>query len=102
MKRLLQDNFADLNNYLFEFVDKAEKKIVLMIDEVDKSSNNQLFLSFLGLLRDKFIKAQADRDKTFYSVILAGVHDVKNLKLKLRDDGEHKYNSPWNIARQNL
>ncbi len=94
------DNFADLNNYLFEFVDKAERKIVLMIDEVDKSSNNQLFLSFLGLLRDKFIKAQADRDKTFYSVILSGVHDVKNLKLKLRDDEEHKYNSPWNIASE--
>ncbi|RCW58348.1 AAA-like domain-containing protein [Halanaerobium sp. ST460_2HS_T2] len=94
------DNFADLNNYLFEFVDKAERKIVLMIDEVDKSSNNQLFLSFLGLLRDKFIKAQAERDKTFYSVILSGVHDVKNLKLKLRDDEEHKYNSPWNIASE--
>ena len=94
------DNFADLNNYLFEFVDKAEKKIVLMIDEVDKSSNNQLFLSFLGLLRDKFIKAQVDRDKTFYSVILSGVHDVKNLKLKLRSDEEHKYNSPWNIASE--
>jgi hypothetical protein len=94
------DNFADLNNYLFEFVDKAEKRIVLMIDEVDKSSNNQLFLSFLGLLRDKFIKSQADRDKTFYSVILSGVHDVKNLELKLRDDEEHKYNSPWNIASE--
>ncbi|MFW6001688.1 MAG: AAA-like domain-containing protein [Halanaerobium sp.] len=94
------DNFADLNNYLFEFVDRAEKKIVLMVDEVDKSSNNQLFLSFLGLLRDKFIKAQADRDKTFYSVILSGVHDVKNLKLKLRSDEEHKYNSPWNIASE--
>ena len=43
---------------------------------------------------------QADRDKTFYSVILSGVHDVKNLKLKLRDDEEHKYNSPWNIASE--
>ena len=37
-------------------------------------------------------------DKTFHSVILAGVHDVKNLKLKLRPDEERKYNSPWNIA----
>ncbi|WP_290768332.1 GxxExxY protein [Halanaerobium sp.] len=43
---------------------------------------------------------QADRDKTFYSVILSGVHDVKNLKLKLRDDEEHKYNSTWNIASE--
>ena len=26
-----------------------------MIDEVDKSSNNQLFLSFLGMLRNKYL-----------------------------------------------
>ena len=31
----------------------SHKKIVLMIDEVDKSSDNQIFSSFLGLLRDK-------------------------------------------------
>ena len=35
---------------------------------------------------------------TFHSVILAGVYDIKNLKLKLRPDAEKKYNSPWNIA----
>lgn len=34
----------------------------------------------------------------FQSVILAGVYDVRNLKRKLRSDGEHKVNSPWNIA----
>lgn len=34
----------------------------------------------------------------FQSVILAGVYDVKNLRQKLRDDKEHKTNSPWNIA----
>lgn len=35
---------------------------------------------------------------TFHSVILAGVYDIKNLKLKLRPESEHQYNSPWNIA----
>lgn len=34
----------------------------------------------------------------FHSVILAGVYDIKNLKLKIRHDAEHQYNSPWNIA----
>ncbi|MCP4178820.1 MAG: AAA family ATPase, partial [bacterium] len=34
----------------------------------------------------------------FYSVVLAGVHDVKSLKLKLGPGDEEKYNSPWNIA----
>lgn len=32
------------------------------------------------------------------SVILAGVHDVKNLKRKITADQEEKVNSPWNIA----
>lgn len=35
---------------------------------------------------------------TFKSVILAGVYDIRNLKLKLRDDEDIGYNSPWNIA----
>jgi len=38
------------------------------------------------------------KDDTFHSVILAGVHDVKTLKIKIRPGEEHKYNSPWNIA----
>ena len=37
---------------------------------------------------------------TFHSVILAGVYYIKNLKLKLRPDSEHQYNSPWNIAAE--
>ncbi len=39
-----------------------------------------------------------EKDKTFQSVILAGVHDVKSLKAKIRPEDEQKYNSPWNIA----
>lgn len=33
-------------------------------------------------------------------MILAGVYDIKNLKLKLRPDAVHQYNSPWNIAAE--
>jgi hypothetical protein len=87
-----------LNEWITEFVNKVEKRIVLMIDEVDKSSNNQLFLDFLALLRTKYLSAARGRDTTFHSIILAGVHDVKSLKLKIRPDEEKKYNSPWNIA----
>ncbi len=92
------DNFAELDNLIFKYIDKLEKKVVLMIDEVDKSSNNQLFLSFIAMLRDKYLRRDLDKDKTFHSVILAGVYDVKNLKLKLRSNEEEKFNSPWNIA----
>jgi len=92
------ENFRDLSRALTKFMLKSNKKVVLMIDEVDKSSNNQLFLSFLGLLRNKYLLRNEGQDYTFHSVILAGVHDVKSLKIKIRPDEEHKYNSPWNIA----
>ncbi|OAA83189.1 AAA-like domain-containing protein [Clostridium ljungdahlii] len=91
-------NFKDLSRAITKFIIATNKKVILMIDEVDKSGNNQLFLSFLGMLRNKYLLRNAGKDKTFHSVILAGVHDVKSLKLKIRPDEEHKYNSPWNIA----
>jgi hypothetical protein len=72
------------------------QRIVLLIDEVDQSSNFDVFIRFLALLRNKFLKR--DEIPTFHSVVLAGVHDVKSLKLKMRPESESKYNSPWNIA----
>ncbi|MCQ2194947.1 MAG: AAA-like domain-containing protein, partial [Paludibacteraceae bacterium] len=88
-----------LSLMISKFCSELDKPVVVLIDEVDKSTDNQLFLNFLGMLRNKYL----DRDKngmdsTFYSVILAGVYDVKNLKLKIRNDEERKYNLPWNIA----
>jgi hypothetical protein len=52
------------------------EKVVLLIDEVDKSTNNRTFLHFLGMLREKYLARQSDRDYTFHSVILVGVADV--------------------------
>lgn len=79
-----------------DWCEQAEKPVVLMIDEVDTASNNQVFLDLLARLRADYL----DRDITpaFQSVILAGVYDVSNLKQKIRPDQEHKRNSPWNIA----
>lgn len=74
----------------------ASMPVVLMIDEVDSASNNQVFLDFLALLRGYYLARE--KKPIFHSVILAGVYDIKNLKLKLRSEDEHKYNSPWNIA----
>ena len=93
---LIAQNLKTLSLCISTLVHTAQRKIVVLIDEVDKSSNNQLFISFLGILRDKYL----DRSETptFHSVVLVGVHDVKSLKLKLRPDAEKKYNSPWNIA----
>lgn len=75
----------------------AAKKVVLIIDEVDQVSNNQVFLDFLGQIREYYM----DRDETaaFHSVILAGVYDVKNLRMKIKqDEAAYRYNSPWNIT----
>jgi len=91
-------SLEELSNTISYWVKKTDLKVVILIDEVDKSSNNQLFLSFLGVLRQKYLNSQENLDTTFHSVILAGVHDVKSLKLRLRPNEEMKYNSPWNIA----
>ena len=87
-----------LSGFIARFVQEVNLDVVLLIDEVDKSSNNQLFVSFLAMLRDKYLKSHDGEDFTFKSVILAGVHDVKSLKLKIREGDETKLNSPWNIA----
>ena len=92
------DSLQILSKNISALVNKTDKKMVLLIDEVDKSSNNQLFISFLAMLRSKYL--ERDVFKTFHAVVLAGVHDVKSLKLKIRPDEEQKYNSPWNIASE--
>lgn len=90
------DGLKELFVRLSHLCADSPRPIVLMIDEVDSASNNQVFIEFLALLRKYYL----NRDETpiFHSVILAGVYDIKNLKLKLRPESEHQYNSPWNIA----
>ena len=94
-----EEDYVDAFDYLSDKIawlcENSEKDILLFIDEVDKTSDNQIFLNFLGMLRNKYMKRQEGMDDTFKSVILAGVYDIKNLKLKLRPEEEKKYNSPW-------
>ncbi|MCD8023098.1 MAG: ATP-binding protein [Lachnospiraceae bacterium] len=102
---------------------KLERPVVLIIDEVDSASNNQVFIDFLAQLRAYYLKRP--RVVTFQSVILAGVYDIRSMKRKIRperpsnakrsiNDGRdlpptgkegaiphdeaHKENSPWNIS----
>ena len=74
----------------------SSHRCVLIIDEVDAAGNYPEFIKFLGVLRDMYLKR--DEMPAFQSVILAGVYDIKNLKLKIRPEEQHQYNSPWNIA----
>ena len=93
------NNFNALNKAITTFCKTYQKPVVLLIDEVDKSSDNETFIGFIGMLRNLYLRRDdKGLDSTFLSVVLAGVYDIKNLKLKLRPDAEKKYNSPWNIA----
>lgn len=91
-----EENLETLRNRIIDFCELFNE-VLLFIDEIDKSSDNQMFLNFLSLLRELYLE-RAMGTITFKSVILAGVYDIKNLKLKLRPNEERKYNSPWNIA----
>ena len=98
------DNFDFLSEHITEMC--RDKKIVLLIDEVDRTSSNRVFLHFLSMLRKKYLARDGGDDYTFQSVILAGVYDIKNIKLKMMNEGLYTptetegkiYNSPWNIA----
>ncbi len=87
---------SEMFELLSELCDTADKPVVLVLDEVDSASNNQVFLDFLAQLRALYLSRK--EYAAFQSVILAGVYDIKNLKQKIRPKEEHKYNSPWNIA----
>ena len=100
-------SYDELSRKITKMSMDFNKPIVLLIDEVDQASNNAVFLKFLGVLRSKYM----DRNTipTFKSVILAGVHDIKSLKLLISEQkvitsdeakeiASDRYNSPWNIA----
>ena len=98
-------DFKLLSKFITNICKNSERKIVLIIDESDEASNNQIFVMFLKMLRDKYLFRNAGKDFTFHSVILAGVYDVRNLKQKMvlagnytPSNGESTMNSPWNIA----
>ena len=70
--------------------------MVLIIDEIDTAANNTVFVDLLSMLLGYYLRR--NKITIFKSVILAGVRDIRNLKMKIRDDSEHQHNSPWNIA----
>ncbi|NJL15012.1 MAG: AAA family ATPase [Microscillaceae bacterium] len=93
-------SILSLSDAITKTVVMTNKKLVLLVDEVDASSNYLSFLKFLSMLRSKFLDRFSPLHYTFHSVVLAGVHDVKSLKFKIRDQEAAQYNSPWNIAVQ--
>ena len=96
---LLEDLFLVLRSWL----QASPRPIVLVIDEVDSATNNQVFLDFLAQLRLQYLSREENPAyPAFRSVILAGVTDVRHLKAKIRPTDQSKVNSPWNIAAEFL
>ncbi len=65
-------NLDELSDYLNEFIEECNKEVILIIDEVDKSSNNQLFFKlFWECLEITILDREKGKVVTFKSVILA-------------------------------
>jgi len=95
-------DFGKLSDCISYFCLKCQHKVVLLIDEVDNASNNDLFVKFLAMLRELYNERviSSNYKLTFHSVILAGVYDIRHLKLKIRPDEGQRQNSPWNVAAE--
>lgn len=103
LRKICQSRDSSYSLYeLFENLNRicevSPRPVVLMIDEADSASNNQVFLDFLAQLRYSYLEREARGSVTFQSVILAGLYDIKSLKSRLRSEDGRKTNSPWNIA----
>ena len=70
-----QNTLGEMFYLLSEICKTASKPIVLMIDEVDSASNNQVFIDFLAQLRRYYLNRE--NQSTFHSVILAGLQPVE-------------------------
>lgn len=75
--------FDILGDKITTLCSRSGKGVVLLIDEVDKCSDNQVFLNFLGMLRSKYLEMQEHNDSSFQSVILAGVSVSGKLALQM-------------------
>ena len=99
-ERKTQDvKMDELFRVLRKWFIESSKPIVLIIDEVDSATINQVFMDFLAQLRSLYLKrVRNPKVRTFQSVIFAGVTDVRRLRSGIRDEDSHKVNGPWNIA----
>lgn len=64
------DGLDHLSKKIKNLADTTGREIILLIDEVDKSTNNQLFLHFLGMLRNKYLDRTEGLDNTFICLLM--------------------------------
>ncbi len=84
----------DFFNWLREI--SQSRKLVLLIDEIDAVPET-VVIGFLAGLRKMYL--ERNRKPAPHAVALAGVHDIKNLKARYRDETQTIGSaSPFNIA----
>ncbi len=85
----------ELFRIFMRWFQETERNVVLIIDETDSAANHQVFLDFLAQLRSLYLKREKNPDvKTFQSVILAGVTDIRHWKSR----SGNRETTPFNIA----
>ncbi len=52
---------TNLSQNITSLVSSSDREIILMIEEVDKSSGNQIFIDFLGMLRTKYLQEMKEQ-----------------------------------------
>jgi energy-coupling factor transporter ATP-binding protein EcfA2 len=75
------------------------RKLVLLIDEIDAVPET-VVIGFLANLREMYLqRSRRPSSPAPHAVALAGVHDIKNLKARYRDETQTiGSGSPFNIA----
>lgn len=61
-----------LSAFISQMCKEADRPVVLIIDQVDQACNHEIFLTFLGMLRKKYLARR--NQPAFQSLILAGVY----------------------------
>jgi len=88
-----QDGFFD---WLRNLCEHLPKKLVLLIDEIDAAPEN-VIIGFLAGLREMYL--QRAQEPAPHCVCLAGMHDIKNLQARYREEKHSRGSaSPFNIA----
>jgi hypothetical protein len=101
-KSMLEGSTSTINSRddFFEWLRKSchnfSKKFVFLIDEIDALPET-VVIGFLAGLREMYL--DRDRKPAPHSVCLAGVHDIKNLQARYRNESRSIGSaSPFNIA----
>lgn len=91
-----EPSFSCLRDRIMQLCTASDRGIVLMIDEADSWLGSPVMIHFLKVLRENYIAAESNRGARFQSVILAGITDIK--RLKLCSENALDQSSPWDIA----